>query len=111
MKDHRPWIVVALAILSGCSSSAGTPHPRGTGGIEADAGPGGLAGITGSGGTSVGSGGTSVGSGGRPGTGGIGGGAVDPPTDAMPPHHGDGGITPVGTTPPAAWTNVTANLA
>lgn len=45
------------------------------------------------------------------GGGGGGGTGGDATTDAMPPHDGAGGITPVGATPPATWTNVTANLA
>src|SRR5438552_8913255 len=93
MNSHCPWIVVGLAALVGCASPAGRSDAGGntsTGGIT---------------GTSSG------GAGGSGGTSGSGGTTIDPPSDAMPPHYEDGGITPVGATPPAAWTNVTANLA
>lgn len=96
MKSHGHWIAVGLATLAGCASPAG----RTDGGGDTRTG-----GITG---TSTGGSGTGgSGSGG----GGSGGTTADPPSDAMPPHYEDGGITPVGATPPAAWTNVTANLA
>ena len=60
-----------------------------------------LAGCTSASGTGGAAGGT--------GATGSGGGTAAP--DANPPRYGDGGATPVGTTPPATWTNVTSNLA
>jgi len=75
-------IPFALGLLAGCGSSPGAP--------------GGMAG------------GDVTGSGGATGTGGT---PSPAPSDATPPTYGDGGVVPVGATPPATWTNVTANLA
>jgi len=108
MNEARRCSVAALVLLVGCTSSspAGNVDAAATGGVTGTAGSGGA---TGTGGAPL-----STGSGGAVGTGGApsatpGGGAMG--SDAGPPQYGDGGVVPVGTTPPAAWTNVTANLA
>ncbi|MEA2700668.1 MAG: hypothetical protein QOI66_4939 [Myxococcales bacterium] len=68
-------------------------------------------------GMSGGGGGSSGGRGGGAGGSGSGGGpaAIDAggsgQSDVSPPRFPDAGATPVGPTPPAAWVNVTANLA
>jgi len=96
MNEGRKFAVAALVALAGCSPAASTP---------------GSGGAVGSGGASTGGAGAAA-SGGLSGitTGGPGGAGATPP-DAGPPRYGDGGVTPVGSTPSPDWTNVTANLA
>ena len=89
MNDEKRLFLIALALLAACSSSAGAPGGMAGGGATATGGTGGTTGV-----------------GGMPGD-----AAIDSSSDAMPPTYGDGGVVPVGTTPTATWTNVTANLA
>jgi hypothetical protein len=101
MKDVlRPRATAAaLTLLVACSTTAQTGDagsPNGTAGTPS-------AGAGGSAGSAAGTTGTG---GATPSPGGGGSGTV-----AMPPHYGDGGVQPVAATPPAAWVDVTANLA
>jgi len=116
---HRVALPLFL-VLEACSSS-GT-HGSSSG--QAVSGAGGMS----SGSTATGTGvssGTAGPTGGTAGALGTEGGAAAadasamvPVTDAAgalseasAPHYGDGGVMPVGPTPPAQWVNVTANLA
>jgi hypothetical protein len=111
MTKRAVWLLTC--VLGACSSGGGAT-PDGAAGRSAGAAggaagaagkPEGVAGATGGAGTSGGAGGAGpTGGAGATSTAGV-AGMIPPPTGA------GGAVTPVGATPPAAWTNVTANLA
>jgi hypothetical protein len=114
MTKREVWLLTC--VLGACSSGGGaTPdgaagNSSGAAGIATGAAgnPKGAAGATGGAGTSGGAGAT----GGVGPTGGAGATSAAGAAGVIPPPTGAGGaVTPVGATPPAAWTNVTANLA
>jgi hypothetical protein len=96
-----PAMSYLVGALIGCASGSGA------GGRDAGSGGAPMEMIDGNGG-SGGSGGAGGGSGDGPAAmdaGGVG------PVDVSPPRFPDAGVAPVGPMPPAAWVNVTANLA
>jgi hypothetical protein len=111
MTKRELWLLTIL--LGACSSGGGGASPDGAAGnVAGTAGhtTGAAGNATGAAGDATGEAGTTSGAAGEAGGAGAtsaagAGGTITPPTGA------GGAVTPVGTTPPAAWTNVTANLA